>query len=306
MTLFFSDLWADLREKRLWPVALLLLVGLVAVPVVLAKPFQEPAPLPPDQSSQQSGLPKGATEVVAASEQIGAGSALDLFDPKDPFRPPESILKKAEPDTMAGTSSTPAGPSASAGASAPSGSSPSFGGDTGGSGGSGGGGGGGGGSIPAPITRTQHYTYVVDVTFKANSRIRKVRGMRRLDMLPSERSPLLIFMGVGSGGNNAVFLVDSTLKGFGEGRCKPSNSDCSFLYMGAGSEHQFTNEDGDTYVLRVDQIRRVKVRAASASRSKRSPRASTDSRRFVPPTLVDQVDVATTSSGNSSDGRARR
>jgi hypothetical protein len=302
MTLFLSDLWADLREKRLWPVAVLLLVALVAVPVVLAKPLERPPQQPADESAAREGLPKGATEVVAAADQIGAGSALDLFDPRDPFRPPESVLRKREPATVAGPSATAAGPSApDSGAAAPGGSSPSFG-DTGGSGG----GGGGGGAPAPPVTRTQHYTYVIDVTFRANSRTRKIEGMHRLDMLPSQSSPLLIFMGVGSGGNNAVFLIDSTLKGAGEGRCKPSNSDCSFVYMGAGSEHQFHNDEGDSYILRVDQIRRVKVRAASASRSGKSPRASADSRAFVPPTFVDQVDVATTTRGNSSGGRSRR
>ena len=38
MKVFALDLWQDLREKRLWPVALLLLAALVAVPVLLAKP----------------------------------------------------------------------------------------------------------------------------------------------------------------------------------------------------------------------------------------------------------------------------
>ena len=32
MKMFFLDLWHDLREKRLWPVAALLLLALVAVP----------------------------------------------------------------------------------------------------------------------------------------------------------------------------------------------------------------------------------------------------------------------------------
>ena len=42
-------------------------------------------------------------------------------------------------------------------------------------------------------------------------------------------------------------------------------SKCAFLYLGAGSEHEFTNDDGDLYTLRVDEIRRVKL-GASASR----------------------------------------
>ena len=40
------DLWNDLRAKRLWPVALVLLAALVAVPVVLSKNSEAPAPAP--------------------------------------------------------------------------------------------------------------------------------------------------------------------------------------------------------------------------------------------------------------------
>ena len=36
-------------------------------------------------------------------------------------------------------------------------------------------------------------------------------------------------------------------------------ADCAFLYLGAGSEHEFTNDDGDSYHLRIDEIRKVKV-----------------------------------------------
>ena len=46
MKAFALDLWHDLREKRLWPVAVLLLAALVAVPVLLAKPADDPGPPP--------------------------------------------------------------------------------------------------------------------------------------------------------------------------------------------------------------------------------------------------------------------
>jgi len=47
MKIFLLDLWQDLKEKRLWPVAVVLLVALVAVPVLLAKPSSTPsAPAP--------------------------------------------------------------------------------------------------------------------------------------------------------------------------------------------------------------------------------------------------------------------
>src|SRR5204863_127650 len=44
MTGFFADLWADLREKRLWPAAVALLAAIVAVAVVLFKPASDAAP----------------------------------------------------------------------------------------------------------------------------------------------------------------------------------------------------------------------------------------------------------------------
>ena len=46
MKVFLLDLWQDLRAKRLWPVAVVLLLGLAAVPVLLAKPAEDPGPAP--------------------------------------------------------------------------------------------------------------------------------------------------------------------------------------------------------------------------------------------------------------------
>ena len=41
MKTFFLDLWHDLREKRMAPVAAVLALALVAVPVLLAKLAEE-------------------------------------------------------------------------------------------------------------------------------------------------------------------------------------------------------------------------------------------------------------------------
>ena len=108
-------------------------------------------------------------------------------------------------------------------------------------------------------TKTTEFTYVLDVTFWANGKQRTIKGLEKLDMLPSQVNPLLIFMGVTDNAGNAVFLVDSTLKTTGEGKCKPSHSDCAFLYLGAGAEQEFTNDDGDSYRLLINEIRKVKV-----------------------------------------------
>jgi hypothetical protein len=122
-------------------------------------------------------------------------------------------------------------------------------------------------------------------------------------------------MGVSDGAGNAVFLVDSTLDTAGEGKCKPSPSDCAFLYLGAGSEQEFTNDDGDSYRLRIDEIRKVKVgdgsgTAGSSKASSKSARAAVGAtapaRRFAFPVLTDLVVQSGVGSDNSTDASERR
>ena len=150
---------------------------------------------------------------------------------------------------------------------------------------------------------------MVDLTFKANGHTRRIKGMEKLDMLPNQSAPLLIFMGVTPKGSNAVFLVDSTLKAAGEGKCRPSEAKCAFAYIGAGSEYIFTEDDGDSYTVRIDEIRKVKVGAsahgAKAGGSK-ARAAVGPNRRFVPPLIADVVVVASeTTQTSDTDTESR-
>jgi hypothetical protein len=305
MKIFLLDLWHDLREKRLAPVAAVLLVGLVAVPVLLAKPASDPGPAPvakPSASTKQDANLAALAKVKLGEEAVGKGSTLGVFDPANPFTPPKGKLKKTDAVTAAGPGDTPAGsPTGSSGDD--TGGGVSIGGDVN----IGGGGLPGSGVTPGdgttPDTKTTVYKYVVDLTFKANGRTRRIKGMEKLDMLPNDASPLLIFMGVTAKGADAVFLVDSTLEAAGEGRCKPSESECAFAYIGAGSEYVFTEEDGDTYTIKIDEIRKVKVGASAKGSAKGAKaRASVGpNRRFVPPILADLVIVASDRLENSTN-----
>jgi hypothetical protein len=319
MKTFALDVWQDLRAKRLWPVAVVLALALVAVPVVLSKPSEQPAPAPVEPTVRTAPDPDElkALASVQLDEAAERGSSLDIFDPSNPFRPPAKIAKRSAND---GASATVAGAPSTGGVGSPTG-----GGDTGSSGGGtgsiGGGdtgstGGGdtgstGGGDTGSGTPTTTQYRYVVDLTFQSNNRTRRVRGMERLEMLPSEESPLLLFLGVSPNAGNAVFLVDSTLDAAGEGRCKPRASECAFLYLGAGSEHEFTNDEGDSYTLRIDEIRKVPVgRAAAASRRGKRASASvgapTQARRFASPLLADLVSVSSGTDADSTNHQDRR
>jgi hypothetical protein len=307
MQVFLLDLWHDLREKRLAPVAAVLLLGLIAVPVLLAKPAEDPGPAPVVAAPKKADNEALAalTKVKLGEDATGKGSTLGVFDPDNPFSPPKGAIKKETTGvTSGGPGDTPGTPGGSTGS----------GGDTSTDGGSLGGGGGvtspgtgvtipGTGGGGGGDTTTTVYKYVVDLTFAANGRTRHIKGMEKLDMLPSNSSPLLIFMGVTAKGADAVFLVDSTLEAAGEGRCKPSESECAFAYIGAGSEYVFTEEDGDTYTIKIDEIRKVKV-GASAKSSAKGAKAHASvgpNRRFVPPILADLVVVASDRLQNSNN-----
>ena len=150
---------------------------------------------------------------------------------------------------------------------------------------------------------------MVDVTYKANGNTRHIKGMEKLDMLPNQSSPLLIFLGVTPQGSNAVFLVDSTLQAAGEGKCKPSEAECAFAYIGAGSQYIFTKDNGDSYTVRIDEIRKVKVGQGATGAKAGGSKAHASlgpNRRFVPPVVADVVVVASeTTQSSDTDTESR-
>jgi hypothetical protein len=341
---FLLDLWHDLRAKRLWPVALVLLAAVVAVPVVLSKDAEAPPAAPPapaQSEAQDSEGPAALAEVKLEELGQGTGSSLSSFDdPSNPFAPPPKVLKALSEQSQGAAEGGTSGGSGSGGEDAKleGGSLGGGAGDTGGGGtgstdtgtgqtgtGDTGTGDTGTGDTDTPDTgdgdgdkpTTTTYTYVADVSFRANNKRRKIKAMEKLDILPDAGSPLLIFLGVTPDAGNAVFLVDSTLAAAGEGSCKPSRTECAFLYLGPGSEHEFTNEEGDSYTLRVDEIRRVKLDkdddAKAAKKGKKDKKLASaavgkpaPARRFVPPLLADLVSVSSGGGSDSNTGQDRR
>jgi hypothetical protein len=92
-------LWDDLRARRLLPVAVLLVAALVAVPLLLTKDSEEPAPpAPPATTDNQAKEPEGPealAQVKLEEFAAGTGSSLSSFDPSNPFAPPEQVIAAA-------------------------------------------------------------------------------------------------------------------------------------------------------------------------------------------------------------------
>jgi hypothetical protein len=268
MRVFLLDLWLDLREKRLAPLAILLLAGIVAVPIVLAKGEDEqPAPPTPTTATTASVAP-----VIEGQPDEGTtASKLQTFSPRDPFEPTSSAgTGTTGGDTTGGTTTGTGGGTSDT-------TTPS----------TGGGGGGGGGATTGTEpstgtgtgtppgtgnttgeTRTTLFTYTVDLRFGEGGNVEAFKGVQRLDLIPDGNNPKVVFLGVTTTGKTAVFLVSDDIGVDTGGRCRPSADQCSFLYLRPDDEHDqalLTDSDGTVYHLRLLRIHRVSVSSSNGT-----------------------------------------
>jgi hypothetical protein len=276
------ELWHDLRSKRLWPVALGLVVALIAVPVLLKKDSSSPAPATPAAASGAAAADDASKAVVVADNNSSpSNSTLGVFNKKDPFKPDKAVLAAAHPKPAA----TPKAPSSSSNAAGGGGNSTPAGGGGDTSGGSG-----SGGTTPSQPVRPQQpkgpFAYVVDVKFGKRGETRLHHKVQKLDILPNQNNPLLIFMGVNSAGDTAVFLTDTSLKAAGEGTCKPDGDTCSFLYLKLDKDKN--TEDlsqvaadgtGTEYTLQLVAIHKIPVSVLAKGAKKAAAAARAEARR---------------------------
>jgi hypothetical protein len=194
------DLLNDLVERRLWPVALLLVAALIAVPLVLAKSA------PPDNGADSSAAiaaqaaaadaaAKPADDaVVSVAAQAPHGAPLH-GKAKNPFKQ-QHVPKKP---TIAPTNGAPVG-----GATPGTGGGPATGGNSG------------------------------HPTGKAGGRLRSITDVPRLTPLPNASNPVAIFLGMRKDHETAVFMISSDVRVQGDGKCVPSKDDCEAIELKQG------------------------------------------------------------------------
>lgn len=273
MTTFFIDLWQDLREKRLWPVAVGLLAAIVAVPAVLFKPASDAAPpavvVPPRAA--------GATlPAVAVVDGPTVGSRLETFSQKNPFKPMKDLAKVTKSTTPSGapgsTSSGGSSPSSSSSSSATTASTKTGGTSSTktGSGTSTRSGGtsttpSGGTSPSTPATPAapvvQWFRYTATFTFGEQGKAKKFASPDNMTLLPDDQHPAIVFMGVTNDHKRAVFFIaDSALQAAGEGKCNASGAACRFVYLKVDESHNeetFSSVDGSvSYDVKLLRIQR--------------------------------------------------
>ena len=226
--------WQQLVRRRLWPIALLLVAALAAVPFVLAS---QPAPVVPqaDPAPAVTGddeLAEPVVAKVAAEERTRRRRVLGAR--KDPFEPAPAPKKKKATSSKANQTSTKQAGTPTGSSSAPTTTS------------------GGGSSAPSvpPVTEPsvrKPPAGSVTVRFGDATQEDLPSGwLTKLRPLPDTETPLLVYMGLTKNGKKAKFLVDTTLTPTGDGTCKPHPASCETILLSRGETEFFDVIDPET------------------------------------------------------------
>jgi len=242
----------DLRERRLWPAALALVVALVAVPMLLAKKATT-APVQPAAGATAAIPPAAGLPVVNVT---ATPSEAPLRGPsRDPFSQQQHAAAAAMTSTSGSTAtgsssttgasgSTGSGSSSSSTSASTSSKSGSGSSSSSGSSGSNGtsttpgsttppGSGKPGSKKPAPsgLSSTEAYDVAFAIT-NASGGFSTIDPLERLSELPSAQQPLLVELGVLKGGGRVLFAVRPGTVVSGPGSCTPGPIDCQVLSLG--------------------------------------------------------------------------
>ena len=233
---FVERILGDLREKRLWPLALVLLAALVAVPVLLSKGSPSTPPVAQAPASSDAAAAAGLP-IVSSTSTPSAGKLKGSA--RNPFNQlvhgtttgvasavNAVTANTAGGGTTAGTSTTPTSGSSSTSSSTGSSSSssttttpatPTI--PT-------------GTPKPAPpgLKATQSYEVKLAIT-NSSGGVDTVNSLERLSALPSNQLPLLVELGVLKGGNRVLFAVQPGAVVSGAGTCIPGPIDCEILSL---------------------------------------------------------------------------
>lgn len=256
-----QGIWRDLVDKRLWPIALGLLVLIVAVPVVLARTggaTVEESPSAVIAGAESTQGPREAVVVEADPGETPTPGAM-----RNPF------YDAPDPEDQAGAAGSATGSAVAsagkAGASADEEAKPSGGGGNTGSTTTPGDGGSGGDSSGGTTKKTSKGSgesgYDVSLRFGTDAEMKSFKAVPRLTPLPSADTPSFVYLGVLSGGKTAVFMIAVDVTAVGDGTCRPSATLCETLELEEG-ETEFldvTGEDGQVtqYQLDVTDIKKI-------------------------------------------------
>jgi hypothetical protein len=249
----------DLVDRKLWPIAVLLLAAAVAVPLYLGRSSAEDAVAPLPAAGQQANAGKASKAAVSiedpASDDKRPGGV------RNPFKQLHVPKKSDGTSTPAPDASTDQPSRSSGGSGGSDGSEPPL--SPGGTGGSGD----GGGSKPKPASGDPLDVYHLSLRFgrAESSQLKPYHDVARLSPLPTADNPFFVYTGVLKDGKTAVFLLSSDATATGDGHCRPSPKSCQTIEVKEGDTEFFDlTVGGQAVQYQLDVVRVFKKGASSA------------------------------------------
>lgn len=219
---FFTDLYADLRDRRLLPLVALLIVGIIAAPILLKDKGEEAPPPPPIAAAS----PANAASFTVASEKKTLRSyqkRLADRTPQDPFEPQVAEGSNGKKEESSGSSGETGGvvePSSEESGSV---------------------------TVTEETTTVQTkpgpvryvpvpVTFGVDVRVRTSTRAHNEPAVRPQSKLPSSKNPVVVYVGRSKDKKHALFLPSSQVLGYtGPVHCAAEKASCQLLEVGLGA-----------------------------------------------------------------------
>jgi hypothetical protein len=257
---FFSDLYYDLRDRRLLPLVGLIVVAIVATPILLGGGSEEPEPVSPPAAITGGAVPASQSLTVVKAEPglRNYKKRLGHRSPTNPFKqrfsgPRLNGAKLNEPTTVTATTETGGGsPEATgAGGSAPTESTT---------------------TTTSPTTTTTHhvtyFTWGVEVQItklpseevapEAKPEITTRPRVLPQTPLPGPKTPVVTFLGVSREAAEkkkakVLFLVsDEVSRVSDNAECVSAREGCQLIEVKPGSSVNFIYGPGETrYTIKV-------------------------------------------------------
>lgn len=243
---FTKDLFGDLRDRHLLPLVALLAVAVVAVPFALSSPTPRLSPTTGTIALPAPGTAAGANRLLVVADAPGLRSyrrRLGHLRAKDPFTQHFAAPSSSQTASVTGSPTT-SGSSSPSVSSGPVATAPSS------SGGNDAGGVTDNGSTTKVEVETKYASYEIDVRIvqtgggqgreAAGKKPSVRRHLPELTMLPSRKTPAVLFMGVSADGRKALMLVSSDVKSvFGDANCVVGSQVCQLLALRPGLPETF-------------------------------------------------------------------
>jgi hypothetical protein len=261
-----SDLYWDLRDRRLLPLIGLAVVAIVAVPFLLAGKSESPPPVASGGGGLGEATPEAAklTVVEAKPGLRDYQKRLARRTPTDPFEqqytaPSTSgaeLGSSSSSDSIAGTVSTgPTEGESTLGSTVTSPSTPEQ--TSSGTGGQ------------TQLPHSHLFGFRPDVRFgvAGSNELTTHEELKVGSFLP-KHDPIVIFIGVTQNGARALFDVSPEVSlVHGDSNCVGGDEGCHILSLRKGEAVTFTTEDGRAFRLAVVRIRFVEVHVPSGASS---------------------------------------